>query len=456
MPLKLLLMTPSLEKIIEPLYDQPKFVRPSLAHISGYVRKNSDCQIRCVDAKFEQKNAEKLIAEIRNFNPAVVGISAYTYEMEETNLLVKKIKEFFPELLLILGGSHVSALPQETLKDIPEIDIGIIGEGEKTMLEICKSFSEKKDISKIPGIVFRNAQGNIVMNERAGFEDLKNFPMPAWDLLPKAEEYFVQTARGCPFKCNFCLNPNGNIIRTRLVEDIIEEISFLIEEFKPKRISFGDEAFGANKEMTHRLLDRMIALDIGGKTNWDVQTHVKFIDDELVLKMKRAKVKKVAMGVESGNDQILKKMGKMIDKKEALAAFAKLKKHKVKSAAFFIFGHPDESKKTIWETIRFAAKINPTEPIFAIMVPFPGTKIVEYARKKEKGYLSPSKNWSTYRKQINDALEVSGISKRRLKLYLLFANVYIFAYNLRFLDLIKFSFHYRKSALSFLKNICGI
>jgi len=453
MSLKLLLTTPPLEKIVEPLYDQPKFVRPSLAHISGYVKKYISCEIKCIDAKFEQKNAEKLIREICDFNPDIIGVSSYTYEMEETSLLAKKTKEALPDALLVLGGNHISAIPEETLKDIPEIDVGIIGEGEKTMLEICRSLFHKKNFSGVPGIVFKNHDGNIIINKRVGFEDLKNFPMPAWDLLPKAKEYFVQTSRGCPFKCNFCLNPNGNIIRTRLIEDIIEEISFLIEEFKPKRISFGDEAFGADKKMTHQLLDRIIELNIGNKVSWDVQTHVKFIDDELILKMKRAKVAKVSIGVESGNDEILKAMGKMINKEEAIKTFSKLKEYKIKTGAFFIFGHPNETEKTIWQTIRFAAKINPTEPIFAIMVPLPGTKIAEYASKNEKGYKNPTRNWSAYRKQINDALDIVGISKRKLKFYLLFANIYVFVYNLRFFDLLKFSFYYRKSALSFLKKI---
>jgi len=453
MNLRILFTTPPMERIIEPIYDRPKFVRPALAHLAGFLREYGNFKIKCIDAKFEQKNTEKLISEISAFKPDIVAISAYTYEMEDVSILVKKIRETSPYILIVLGGSHITAISKQTMEEIPEIDVGVIGEGENVIVEICKTLSDKASFTNISGIVFRNKEKEIVINKKDGNVDLDSATLPAWDLLPRAEEYFVQTQRGCPFNCNFCLNPGGNIIRMRSADSVIKEISFLIKNFKPERISFGDESFAANKKFVHELLDKMIALSVGDKVSWDIQTHVKFIDDRLLSKMKRAKVKKVDVGVESGDKEILEKMGKMITKEDVVKVFTLFKKYKIKSGAFFIIGHPNETKKTIWETIKFAAEINPTEPIFAIAVPFPGTKIAEYALRGEMGYKNLSLKWSTYRKQINSAVELGGISKKKLKLYLVVGNIYVFIYNLRFFDLIKFAFNYRKSVLSFLKNI---
>jgi anaerobic magnesium-protoporphyrin IX monomethyl ester cyclase len=452
MKTKLLLISPYLEKIVEPIYDVPDFIRPSLAYLAGYIRENGEYDIMCVDAKFSKKSLDDLIFLIRNFYPDIVGISAYTYEIKEVKILSERIKKEFPHIMIILGGSHITALPRKTLEEIPEIDIGVIGEGEETLLMICDFFSKKKDFSNIPGIVYRG-KNKIITRRKKENIDLSRTPLPAWDLFPPANEYYIQTSRGCPFNCDFCFNPNGRIIRNREIKDVIKEIVFLIDNFKPKRISFGDEIFGVEKKRVHSLLDKMISLNISGKVSWDFQTHVSTIDDEILYKMKEAGVSKIELGVESGNEEILKKMGKNIDKKKIIWVFSKLNEYKIKSGAFFILGHPYETKKTIWDTIKFAAILNPDEPIFSIIVPFPGTKIFEYATKKEKGYLNLSEDWSTYRKQINSSIELANIPNRKLKQYLVIANVYFFVYNLRFLDFVKFIFRYRYSVVSFFKNI---
>ncbi len=449
---KIILTTPPLGKVVEPLYDNPSFVRVSIAYLAGYLRESNDYNIKCIDAKFQGKKLEALISEIEKFNPDIIGISAYTYEMPETKKLAKRLKKVSPKTLIVLGGSHITAIPRETMKEIPEIDVGIIGEGEKAFLKVCENFYNKRKFLNIPGVILKGEKGKFKLNERGEFFDLKKTCVPAWDLFPPAKEYFVQTSRGCPNTCNFCLNPGGRKVRYRTVESVMEEILFILEKFNPERLSFGDEAFAMNKDFAIKLLDEMIYHNISQKTKWDIQTHVRFLDDDILLKMKKAGVEKIDLGVESGNEKILKGIGKGIDKNIVRKVFKKVKKHKIKTGAFFIFGHPNETKKTIWDTIKFAGEINPTEPIFAIMVPFPGTKVEEYVRKKEKGYVESSENWGDYRKQINKAVKISGISRKKMQFYLIFANIYVFVRNFRFLELFAFAFYYRKSVLSFLKN----
>ena len=446
-----MLTTPQLDKIIEPIYDKPIFVRPSLAHIAGYIRDNSDYDIRCVDAKFSQLKLNDLIKKIKEFKPDVVGISAYTYEINEVRILAREIKKENSNIIIVLGGSHITAIPEDTLKEIPDIDVGVIGEGEQTMLKVCDSIFLKKGYSEISNIVYRKNNKIILQRKNNYFLDLNDAALPAWDLLPAAKEYYIQASRGCPFNCIFCLNPNGTNIRYRNAKHIIKEIEYLIEKFSPERISFGDEAFAANKKFAHSLLDEMIKIKIWEKVNWDIQTHIRFLDDELLKKMKKAKINKIEVGVESGNEQILKKIGKGIDKKMVEKTFFKLKKYKIKTGAFFILGHPNETKKTIWDTIKFAAKINPDEPIFAIMVPFPGTVISKYVKEGRAGYLRASDNWSDFRKQINKSIEFKNFTKTELKFYLIFGNLYVFLYNFRFLDLIRKGYHYRKSILNYFR-----
>ena len=282
-PLRVLLTTPPSGKIIEPLYDKPKFVRPALAVLAGYLRKYSDFEVKCIDAKFEQKNIDKLVEEIINFSPDILGISSFTYEIKEAGKLAEAVKQRLPVCTIVAGGNHISAIPAETMQEFPSFDIGAIGEGEETLLRIGSVFLNKDKLKSIPGIVFRDEKNKISLNKKK-LNLSFNIPRPAWELLPPAREYFIQATRGCPFNCNFCFNPGGHKIRKRAVKDIIDEINFIINKFSPAYIVFGDEVFGADSNFAHQLLDKMIAEDVGNKVKWDIQTHVAFINDELLKK----------------------------------------------------------------------------------------------------------------------------------------------------------------------------
>jgi radical SAM superfamily enzyme YgiQ (UPF0313 family) len=443
--MKLLLTTPYLDKIVEPLYDSPNFVRTSLATLAGFVRANSDVSIKCIDAKFDQLNLKALMVEIDEFKPDIIGISAFTYEFEEAAILAKEIKaRYSDQCLIVVGGSHVSALPVETLIRYSSFDLCSIGESEITLLEIIRNFKERNWVS-IDGIAFKNIHGEIIQTKpRAKIDDLNSIPMPAWDMLPKATDYFIQSSRGCPFNCYFCFNPNGTKVRLRSATDIITEVNWIIEHIHPKRISFGDEAFGTNKAESLNLIHLMIENNISEKTSWDIQTHVSFIDEVLIGKLKLAGVSKIEMGVETGSEAIMKSIGKGITKEKVLTAFNLCKKYKINTGAFFIFGHPEDTKKTIWETIRFAAKINPTEPIFGILVPFPGTRIpsnLDYKIEK----------WSNYRKQINKTISISKTNNNHLKTILPFAILYIYLVNLRLTGLMCFLYSNMKSLFYYIK-----
>ncbi|HNQ68464.1 MAG TPA: radical SAM protein [Bacteroidales bacterium] len=447
MKTRVLLTSPASGKTIEPLYDKPVFVRNAIASIAAYIREHCLVDMLCIDAKFEQITIDNLVSKIEDFKPDIVGISAFTYEIIDAGKLASKLKKQLPETTICIGGSHVSAIPEQTMEEFPEFDIGFIGESEQSFVEFI---NKTRGLSMINGIVYKH-QGKIIKtNTRSKIDNLDILPMPAWDLLPSSKEYFIQTSRGCPFSCNFCFNPNGVKVRTKSIESIINEITWLIENKKPKRISFGDEAFGAKNDFAHSLLDKMIELKIGNKVLWDIQTHVSFITEELIIKLKQANVDKIELGVESGNLEILKNMGKGINKEKIIHAFTLCKKYKIKTCAFLVFGHPNETVQSIKESIDFVCKLNPTEPVFAIMVPFPGTKIADYVQNNEKGYIKTNASWDTYRKQINGAIRLENITNKTLKKYLIVANIKVFIYNFRIFDLLLFGLNNYKNILYFI------
>lgn len=455
---KIILINPPVLAVLEPWFDQPKFVRTAIAFLAGYLREYGDFDIHCIDAKFERLSFEDVLNRVFELNPDIVALTAFTNEIKPAAYTAGLIKKNMPDVITVIGGVHVTAIPEQTMREFPGFDIGVVGEGEETFLDLCKALQNPSpDLKSIPGLIFRNSDKSIHhTSARPRILDQDSIPIPAWDLLPKAEEYYIHTVRGCPFNCVFCMNPNGKVARKRSIEKTVEEMEWLIRDFGAKRISFGDELFSVDMARTSDLLDLMIEKKIGENVSWDVQTHVAYVNDALLAKMKAAKIEKLEMGVETGDELSLKRMGKSTNLTMILNSFRLARKHKIKTGSFMLLGQPNETHESIWRTIKFGIKINPTEPIFGTMVPYPGTEVAKMAAKGEAGFRLLSTNWDEYNKQFNGSLEFTNISRRALEWYQIVGYVSVFLVNLRFIDFMKFFITYWVGAVQlFLKALSG-
>ena len=224
-------------------------------------------------------------------------------------------------------------------------------------------------------------------------------------------------------------------------------------KFNPKNIVFCDEVLTIDKERAHKIFDHMIERELNLK--WHAQTHAKMVDLELLKKMKQAGCYLLGIGIESGNEKILSNIGKNVTKDDLRNAVKLIKEAEIPVEGYFILGHPDETKESIKETINFATELNVDLPVFGIMVPYPGTKIGEMAKKGESGYKLKSEDWDDYNKQIGNALELEKISRKELEMWQLKAYLAVFLKNKRVKDLSKFMWKYKKEGLSFLKKIVG-
>jgi len=452
--LKICLVNPPVLAVLEPWYDEPDFPRTALACLAAFIKDIPGVAILIVDAKFEQLSFDKCLEKIEAFEPDLVGFTAFTNEIKPAAYLAHKLKEKHKNMLTLIGGVHVTAIPKQTMQEFPSFDMAIIGEGESPLLELCNSLLHISDktIESIQGICLRK-DGKIIQNGHAErILDLDTLPMPAWDMFKPAQTYFVQTLRGCPFNCQFCMNPNGQVARKRCVENVILELNYIIDTFKPKHISFGDELFSVDMNRTHDLLDAMIAHKIGDKVTWDVQTHVKFVDQEMFYKFKKAKVERVEIGVETGDEEIMKKMGKGISMSKIMDAYTFAKNAQVPIGTFFIIGQPNESVASINKTIDLAVKLNPNLPMFGLMTPYPGTEVARIAAKGEGGYRLKTTDWDNYSKQLGGALEFANLTKRQIEFLQIKAYTSVFLKNGRILDFLKLLWEYRKGAFELLKK----
>jgi radical SAM superfamily enzyme YgiQ (UPF0313 family) len=451
---RIVLVNPPVLAVYEPWYDTPDFGRTALACLAAYLRQHGFTNLKIVDAMFERLGFEECLKEILDFKPDIVGYTAFTNEIKPAAYVAANLKKQHPHILNVIGGVHLTSIPHKTMQEFPMFDIGVIGEGEQTLLEIVQHYTAGQPLLNIGGTIFYQPDGQLAQGPvRERIMDQDSLPMPAWDLMKPAGTYYVQTLRGCPFNCLFCLNPNGRIARKRSVSLIIEELDFIINTYHPERISFGDELFSVDMPRTHMLLDALIETGLGARVKWDVQTHVRYVDAEMFRKFKLANVDRVELGIETGDEQSLKKMGKGTNLAMIGEAYKAARSEGVKIGTFFILGQPNETTKSMVNTIKLAVKINPELPMFGLMTPYPGTAIADMAAKGEGGYKLLSTDWDEYNKQIGGALAFQNITRRQLEFYQMAAYLMVYLLNFRFLDLFKFIITYRTGIYQFFKKI---
>ena len=439
--------------IVESWYDTPEFGRPSLAYLAGYLRQSPGFEILVIDAKFERLNFDQVMKRLEEFQPDLVGFTAFTNEIKPSAYLAALVKDRFPKAVTLVGGPHVTAIPVATLNEFPTFDIVAIGEGEQTLHELCESLREGDDFREVHGLAYREGTGVVLSAPRDRILDQDSIPHPAWDLLPPAKQYWVQTERGCPFNCHFCMNHNGRVPRKRSVENVIGELRHILDVYKPTTIRFGDELFTVDMARSMELMDAIIEAGLNDRLKWDCQTHVRFVDVALLKKMKQAGCYLVEMGVETGDEGKLRKMGKGTTPNVILAAGAAAREAKIPFGTFLIVGQPDETMESIRQTQRLAVKLNPHLPTIGIMCPYPGTEVSRLAAKGEAGFRLLTTDWDEYNKQIGGAMAFANLTRTQIELIHIRMYCAIYLLNFRFIDFIKFVWEYRSGAFSVLKKM---
>jgi radical SAM superfamily enzyme YgiQ (UPF0313 family) len=430
-----------------------------LAYIAAVLRTKGH-ELKVIDGKVSKMMPEAIVQDVFSFHPEMIGITAMTPDIICAGKIAKLIRSYSPNLPIVIGGAHVTALPIQTLEEFPEFDFGVVGEGEQTILELTQSLevhSRGDAYSKIKGIVFKDTQGRVSLSPpRAWIDNLDDLPFPAWELFPVSpkgiREFPVFATRGCPFRCRFCMRLMGNRVRKRSPENVIAEI------FRIKALSttgffwFSDETFGVDKIWLNHLLDLLIEHKVQLKMKWSANSHVSLANKELYLKIKEAGCIELFFGIESGNDLILEDVAKGINTHQAKKAVKIAKDAGLEVGAFFLIGHPNETKKTIIDTIRFAASLDCDRIVFGKMVAYPGTEIRRMAEAHEGGYNYLSHNWNDYVKYGKNALGVKGLSPVQITFFQIFAYLYFYIRNLRLKDLARFLCAHKATFKTFIRS----
>jgi radical SAM superfamily enzyme YgiQ (UPF0313 family) len=378
-----------------------------LLHIASYIREaGHDPAI--LDLLTIPRDFKKITEHILTEDPDVVGLSAMTINCLNADKIARALRDKGFTAPIVIGGAHVSAVPVETLKRFEAIDYGVIGEGEITFLDLLTSLQNNSPVNGIAGLVWRDKGQQIVINSpRPPIENLDMLPLPAWDLLDGFPAKYphslleskripaaaIMTSRGCPFDCTFCDHRVfGSKVRHFSADYTLAMIRHLIEQYGVRDLMVLDDNFLVHTKKLMAICDAMIAekLDL----TWYCIAHAKSVSEEKATKIRETGCWFIELGIESGNDDILKSIKKNTSKAEFARAATVAKKAGLMIKGNFIFGFPGETRETLEETIRFAldSDIHLFQQNFLTV--WPGCEIYDDLSKVTAEYEYYQTDWS--------------------------------------------------------------
>jgi anaerobic magnesium-protoporphyrin IX monomethyl ester cyclase len=313
--------------------------------------------------------------EIQKFEPDYIGITVWTTFIASAIRTAQYCRKIFPSAIIIAGGPHATLLPED-IKKIDVFDIGVIGEGEQTILEIVNG----NPLHSIRGI-FYSENGNIKQNEpRVFVNNLDDFGIPDRSLLINQENYeaedmgLIMTSRGCPFKCAYCATKIWeNKVRNRSVESVIEEIKSVKKKYGTIYFTVKDDSFTTNKNRIYDFCRKLKQEKVN--IFWECNANLHTLDRDMLVEMRSAGCIAIKIGIESGSDRIHKIINKKLNNKFIMSRIKIFDGTDIHLTCYFMMGIPGESKDDILKTLSFAYRIKPDFISISVYEIFPGTKL---------------------------------------------------------------------------------
>ncbi len=376
---------------------------------------------------------EQAIAPLVAFAPDLVGITAMTnnYHSAEATCALVKERLGCP---VVLGGPHATVFPERVAAD-PHVDYVVYGEGEETLRELVRAlvaFGPRPGdevLGQIRGLCFTAASGEVIRTpERPLIRDLDALPFPARHLFA-LERYPLYAAngermvtllssRGCPYNCSYCFKGIvGRTYRQRSPENLIAEIRSLMETYGYRNFYFIDDLFTIDRRRLTALTTRFIeeGLDI----RWQCLARVDRVTPDLLRLMYRAGCREVHYGIETGNAEILARLGKHITLEQVRQAVAWTAQAGILAKGYFMLGLPGDTEETMQQTIQFACELELDQAMFSLTTPFPGTRLWDELAARQPGLVfdrdfSRAYYYLNYDQPLKPFFNLSQVSDERL------------------------------------------
>jgi len=372
----------------------------TLALVAALLR-DRGFDVRLADLTGARQTVRDLIARLarENFRPTLIVFPSTTPTLAADVAAMMELKSHFG-VPLFCFGPHASTTPEASMERTPEVDGMFVGEPEDGLMALAALESVDR-LQQIPSLTFRRAGCVVPHRERGVFSGFADAPSPAWDLidldryrLPIADRPYVivETSRGCPYRCDFCVAPllQGHEFRERSAKAIVDEMEETYRRFGVTFFYLWGDTVTLNVKTFSAFCEELIARRL--PIRWIGNGRAdNLVDLSFVRRLRRSGCWMLALGIETDSDDTRKRMLKRLDGQKIAAAVANMRATGIRSFAFFILGYPGDTPASLDRTIDYAISIDPDFANFYPAVPYPGTEL--YAKAKRDGWLA-SEDWS--------------------------------------------------------------
>lgn len=367
-------------------------------YVAAALRKAGYGQVEFLDARMLRLNLKAVSKKIQDFSPGLVGLTGLSSEAAEIRKLAEAAKAAAPGCRVVVGGPCATSDPAGTLND-PHVDFVVVGEGERTACELAGALERGTPLEAVAGLGFKK-DGRAVLNPPRPFiENPDEIPFPAWELAD-IERYFhlwnrhsqnafivservmpLVTSRGCPYGCTFCHNIFGKKTRFRSVENVLGEIEELVGKYGAKDIEILDDIFNLDLPRAKKICDEIVRRGIKINISFPNGLRADRMDEELVVKLKRAGAYLAVYAIETASPRIQKQIKKNLDLEKAARIVRFTAEQGITTAGFFMLGFPGETKEEMETTINYAVGHPFHFANFFYVTPRPNTELYETLAK---------------------------------------------------------------------------
>ncbi len=358
-----------------------------LLHLAAEVRQHG-YNPSIIESDIFNLSVEQVAASVIRQQPQYVGITLFTVGVHAAAAIAKRIKLDLPDTVVIVGGPHISSMGNETMQRFEQFDVAVDGEGEKVLVDLLEALKAGKDLYQVPGIIYRDKCFVRKTPGKPNNKVLDELPFPAWDLLPDFPHAYkpavydfprgpvatISASRGCPFLCRFCdTSTFGARVRHYSPEVVFRMMQHLHEKYGVRHIGFVDDLFLASKVRVTELCN--LILENGLNVTWSCTARVDTVKPEILKLMKKAGCWEISFGLETGSDDLLRKMDKKAEVKKSEQAVKWTAAAGIRSKGLFMLGYPGEDAHTIQQTKEFIRRIPMTIMNLSKFTPYPGSPI---------------------------------------------------------------------------------
>lgn len=379
-----------------------------LAYISS-VLKQAGHHVDCLNLNHYDGTVEELV------RTSLMGKKRYDFvcsgglspHYRQIRSIVDAVHKYKSDAKLILGGGIISSDPEFMFNTLNP-DYVVVGEGEKTIVELLSCIEHNGNLEEVAGIGYRDKNGKVICTKsQTAIMDLDSIPWPDfegfefetylnhlrpddmyfYDLYDSPRPYPIICSRSCPYLCTFCFHPLGNKYRQRSIDSIMHELEVMVKRYRINIIAIYDELFSHDKERVYEFCRRIKKLkeEIPWEIKWNCQMRVDGLDEEFLKTMKDAGCYMVSYGFESYSPSVLKSMRKHITPEQIDQAVHLTLNNEISIQGNFIFGDAAETLQTAHETLNYWKEHYYAGILLGFISPYPGTQL--YTKCLERGII---------------------------------------------------------------------